>query len=66
MNTEGSEPRFFCQICGNPFKPARNFAFGGKVCSRDCHDEYQWVKTLMIMGNKYYIDPRKENSNEPI
>ncbi len=59
MNTEGSEPRLFCQICGNPFRPNRCFSFDGKVCSRDCNEEYQWVKTLMIIGSKYSLDPRK-------
>lgn len=59
VNTEGSEPTFYCQICRISFTPNRLFSFDGKVCSRDCNEEYQWVKTLMINGSKYSLDPKK-------
>lgn len=59
MNTEGCTPTLHCQICGISFVPNRCFSFGGRVCDRDCQQEYEWVKTLMIMGKKYYPDPKR-------
>ena len=60
MNIEGDTPSFYCQVCGNPFVPNNCFGYGGKVCGRDCNEEYNWIKTLMILKKKYYMDPRKD------
>jgi hypothetical protein len=41
-----------CCICGNEFKTDFNYC-GGYVCCQACKDEYEWRKTLYIMGKDY-------------
>ena len=59
MNIQGGTPTLKCQVCGTDFVPNRCFSFDGKVCDSDCWQEYQWIKTLMIRGKKYYPDPTR-------
>lgn len=45
-----------CCICGIEF--ATDFTYcGGYVCSPECRKEYEWRKTLFILGEQY--KPRK-------
>ena len=66
MNIEGDTPSFYCQICGIPFVPNNCFGYGGRVCGKECNEEYGWVKTLMILKKKYYMDPRRSTYTETI
>ena len=44
------EQPIFCPACGKSYlgKPTN------PVCSRECHDELNWKRTLYIMGKNYY------------
>lgn len=53
----------YCNSCGINF--STDFQrFGGKVCSIECFNEFQWRKTLSMMGKSYYNDPRKEEKKK--
>jgi hypothetical protein len=47
--------KIICCICGLEFNSDFNYC-GGYVCSPECKDEYEWRKTLYIMGKEY--EPR--------
>jgi hypothetical protein len=42
-----------CNACGKQFSTDFR-SYGGRVCSRECHAELEWRKTLSIMGQPYY------------
>jgi hypothetical protein len=42
-----------CCICGRKFMTDFNYC-GGYVCSPECKEEYEWRKTLFILGKDYY------------
>jgi len=51
MSLFANQPMICC-ICGKEF----NFGFnyhGVPACSNHCWDEYQWRRTLFIMGKEY-------------
>lgn len=47
-----SDQKVFCNTCGKEFKT--NFhMYEGRVCSTECYQEYQWRKTLSVLGKPY-------------
>lgn len=52
----------FCNACGTEISTDFQH-FGGKVCSMECFREFQWRKTLSMLGIEYYPDPRKEEDS---
>jgi hypothetical protein len=48
-----------CCMCGQRFMSDFNL-YGGCVCSLDCLEEFQWRKTLYIMGKTYEIRQIKD------
>lgn len=48
-----------CAICGTEID--YHHAYGREVacCGKTCHDEFQWRRTLSIMGKPYRPDPKR-------
>jgi len=49
-----------CCICGKEFMTDFTYC-GGDVCSTGCKDEFEWRKTLYIIGQKYCERNDKKN-----
>ena len=57
-----SNQQVHCNVCGKPFETQFRL-YDGRFCSQECCDEYNWRKTLSIMGKAYYprdSKPEKE------
>jgi hypothetical protein len=53
----------YCCICGQQIM--FNFNYKGiPLCCKECYDEYEWRKTLYIMGEEY--TPQKIKENKPL
>lgn len=48
-----SKQQVHCNICGKPFE-TQFMPYDGRFCGQECCDEYNWRKTLAIMGKTYY------------
>ncbi len=55
-----STMQVFCSICKAEFDGMKHYGREGSCCSRECYDEWEWRRTLAIMGKAYYPDPRKD------
>jgi hypothetical protein len=42
-----------CCICKTPLDWHKRYGREGCCCSRECHDEFEWRRTLAIMGKEY-------------
>ncbi len=49
----------YCCICGKQITFSFNYQ-GIPLCDSKCYDEYQWRKTLYIMGEQYHPKQQKE------
>jgi len=58
-----STMELFCQVCGKKFE-TDFMAYHARSCSRECYREFEWRKTLSIMGKDYYPDPRLTEGKE--
>lgn len=47
-----------CPICRNEMDGLQSYGREAKCCCRECHDEWEWRKTLAIMGQSYRQKPR--------
>jgi hypothetical protein len=45
--------KLICCICGKDFLSDFR-TYGGSCCSSSCKEEYEWRKTLYIMGEDYH------------
>ena len=50
-----------CPICRGEFDGMRGYGRADKCCCKQCYDEWEWRKTLAIMGKPY--QPRKDTTN---
>jgi len=50
-----SKQKHFCRTCGGEL--FTNLAGAGSMeyCSMDCKDEFEWRRTLSLLGKEYYI-----------
>lgn len=55
-----------CPICRNEFDGMRPYGREWPCCSKECHDEAEWRRTLAIMNKAYYPDPRRSQSGENV
>jgi hypothetical protein len=55
----------YCNVCGTKMSTeiAQLGKFDGRFCSMDCLREFEWRRTLSLMGKEYYPKPNKENNN---
>lgn len=49
-----------CCVCGRAMDWMRRYGREGCSCSRACHQEFEWRRTLAILGKAYYPDPKAE------
>jgi len=58
----GSKQKTFCNTCGIELfvDIAQIGRFDGRFCSMECLKEFEWRKTLSILG-KEYLPRKKEN-----
>lgn len=55
----------YCRACG--VKILTDFKlFGGEVCDIKCHDEFEWRRTLSILGLEYKPRPAKNYSEDDL
>lgn len=46
-----------CCICGQPMDWMKRYGREDCSCGPSCHREFEWRRTLAIMGKAYYPDP---------
>ena len=46
-----------CPICRSEFDGIRSYGSQSHCCGKDCYDEWQWRRTLAIMGKPYEPQP---------
>lgn len=56
-----SKQKWFCQICGQEQNKVIGPPWDARVCSQKCWREWEWRKTLSIMGSDYTPDPQKHD-----
>lgn len=56
---EGGNPFVLCCICSQPFTLKNQYGRDGCACSKECYREFDWRRTLSIMGKLYRIDPER-------
>lgn len=49
--------KVLCPICGNNMDWLKGYGREARCCSKMCHDEFEWRRTLAIMGKQY--EPQK-------
>ena len=55
-----------CPICGKAMDGMHPYGRDSHCCSKDCNQEWEWRRTLAIMGKPYEPDPRKLSDNLPV
>jgi hypothetical protein len=48
-----------CCICGTEMDFHRAYGRVATCCGKQCHDEFEWRRTLSIMDKPYRPDPRR-------
>lgn len=43
-----------CCICGKPMDWMQRYGMDQGCCSKVCYDEFDWRRTLAILGKQYY------------
>lgn len=56
--------KVYCPICREPFNGMEGYGRidATRCCNKECYQEWEWRKTLAILGKEYYPDPRKEQN----
>lgn len=54
-----------CPICRREFDGMRAYGRESHCCSKECHDECEWRRTLAIMGKRYEPQPQNKDAVEP-
>jgi len=49
----------FCPICQKEMDWMNGYGKDLKCCGKKCSVEFEWRRTLAIMGKEYYPDPRQ-------
>lgn len=52
-----------CPICRSEFDGMKAYGRLANCCSKDCCDEWEWRKTLAIMGKAYYAKRAVSNQH---
>lgn len=52
----------FCCICKQTFDGMRHYGRDAMCCSKQCWEEYEWRRTLAILGKPYR--PMKEKPDD--
>lgn len=54
-----SECEVYCSICRGVMDWQRRYGREACCCSRECYREFEWRRTLSVMGRAYYQDPSR-------
>lgn len=46
-----------CPICRNEMDGMKGYGRNANCCCRQCYEEWEWRKTLAIMGKQYHQKP---------
>jgi len=49
--------RVHCPICKSEIDGMRGYGREAKCCDKECYEEWEWRKTLAIMGKPYRPKP---------
>ena len=53
----------YCPICRGEMDGMRGYGREANCCGKECYKEWEWRKTLGILGKEYYKRPEKDESN---
>lgn len=53
-----------CPICGQPMNWMTGYGRECRCCCKECHDEFEWRRTLAIVGKPYYRKPVPEGRDD--
>lgn len=48
-----------CPICQIEMDGMRAYGQESHTCCKECHNEWEWRRTLAICGSQYYPDPQR-------
>ncbi len=48
-----------CPICGGLMDWMKRYGRECGCCGSECYREFEWRRTLAVIGKDYYPDPRK-------
>lgn len=54
-----SQCLLMCPVCGVTYDWLRSYGGDIRCCSKECHTEAEWRRTLAIMGEPYRPDPKR-------
>lgn len=55
-----SRMEVYCPICRQPMDGMRGHGREANCCGKECYLEWEWRKTLAIMGEPYKPQPEKQ------
>jgi hypothetical protein len=58
-----TDQKWFCQACGREMNAPLTGRWHNRTCSGRCFYEFEWRRTLSIMGKEYYPDPREYDAD---
>lgn len=59
-----SKQLVYCPICRQEMDGMKGYGRTANCCGKKCYEEWEWRRTLAILGKEYEPDPRKEKENE--
>lgn len=51
----------YCPICRGPMDGMRGYG-RSHCCGKECHDEWEWRRTLAILEEPYRPQPKKDDN----
>lgn len=55
----------FCPICRIEMDGMRGYGRTANCCDKECYDEWEWRKTLAILGKQYAPRENREQIGKP-
>lgn len=55
-----------CPICQGQFDWMYGYGRDNRCCCKECHDEFEWRRTLAILGKPYEPDPKRLRAAEAL
>jgi len=52
--------KVYCPICRSVMDGMRGYGREARCCDRDCYREWEWRRTLAIMGKPYTPQPKDD------
>jgi hypothetical protein len=49
----------YCCICNAEMDWHKRYGREGCCCGQDCHQEFEWRRTLSILNKTYYPNPNR-------